>query len=124
MKPQKYTLTIVPVGDHLAVTIPEIGVTVQAQGTTLDDALDAGHLAIEEHVRRDYIPTVEEIELGVAELYALILALRKDIRAEHANEASIQYRQELLEKLLSLWEAHHELEDVFVLVRIDEEDEE
>lgn len=49
---RKYTLNIELVGDHLEVTIPEIGVTVATVGTTLTEAVDAGHLAIINHLRQ------------------------------------------------------------------------
>ena len=47
---RKFTFDIVPVGDHLEVTIPEIGVTVATAGTTRREAIDAGHRAIIEHL--------------------------------------------------------------------------
>ena len=43
---EKYTLNIEPVGDHLEVTIPELGVTVQTTGTSRDEAVEAGQRAI------------------------------------------------------------------------------
>ncbi len=49
MPTKKYTLNIEPVGDHLEVTIPEIGVTVATAGTTQREAEDAGMRAIIEH---------------------------------------------------------------------------
>src|SRR5260370_7185707 len=47
---RKFTFDIVPVGDHLEVTIPEIGVTVATAGTTRREAIDAAHRAIIEHL--------------------------------------------------------------------------
>ena len=55
-EPRHYTLNIVPTGDHLEVTIPELAVTVETEpGHTSDgDAFDAAHLAIEHAaIKRD-----------------------------------------------------------------------
>ena len=46
---KKFTLNIEPVGDHLEVTIPEIGVTVATSGTTRQEAIEAGQRAFIEH---------------------------------------------------------------------------
>jgi len=35
---EKFTLNIEPLGDHLQVTIPELGITVQTTGTTRREA--------------------------------------------------------------------------------------
>ncbi len=48
-----YTLNIEPVGNHLEVTIPEIGVTVATTGTSRNEAIDAAHRAIKEHVMQE-----------------------------------------------------------------------
>ena len=48
----KYTLNIEPVGDHLQVTIPEIGVTVETTGNTRREAEDVGLRAITDHLMR------------------------------------------------------------------------
>jgi hypothetical protein len=52
----KYTIDIQPVGDHLQVTIPEIGVTVEtASGEVrLEDAERVALAAISQHQRRQY----------------------------------------------------------------------
>ncbi len=50
MPTTKYTLNIEPIGDHLEVTIPEIGVTVATTGASRNEAIDAAHRAIKEHV--------------------------------------------------------------------------
>lgn len=44
-----YTLNIEPIGDHLMVTVVELGITVEtAPGETSNDAaLDAAHAAID-----------------------------------------------------------------------------
>ena len=60
---------------------------------------------------------MEAIEMNAVELYALILALRRDIQDPHEIAESIHYRQNLLTKLLSLWNAHPEPGDTFVLRR-------
>jgi len=43
---ENYTLDIKPVGDHLQVTIPELGITVETIGTSRQEAVDAGTRAI------------------------------------------------------------------------------
>jgi hypothetical protein len=48
----KYTLNIEPVGDHLQVTIPEIGVTVETTGNTRREAEDVGLRAITDYLMR------------------------------------------------------------------------
>jgi ribosome-associated translation inhibitor RaiA len=55
-EPRHYTLNIEPKGDHLEVTIPELGVTIETKpGQTSDgDAFDAAHDCIERAVlKRD-----------------------------------------------------------------------
>lgn len=60
---------------------------------------------------------MKAIEIEAAELYALILALRKDIQDAHTNEVSREYRQHLLEKLQSLWDGNPQPKDMFVMHR-------
>ena len=50
-----YTIDIVPVGDHLQVTIPELGITIETAPGKIkrDDATDAALSAISEyHLRQ------------------------------------------------------------------------
>jgi hypothetical protein len=48
MPTKKYTLNIAPAesGNGLEVEIPEIGVTVATEGLTIQEAVEAGQLAI------------------------------------------------------------------------------
>jgi predicted RNase H-like HicB family nuclease len=47
MDRETFTITIEPTGDgRLKVTIPEIQATVETQGDTLNEAIDAAHRAI------------------------------------------------------------------------------
>ena len=47
---EKYTLQLKSGGDHPEVFIPELGVTVQAIGTSRDEVVEAGQRAIVEHL--------------------------------------------------------------------------
>ena len=47
---EKFTLNIEPLGDHLQVTIPELGITVQTTGTTRREAEQVALRAIDEHL--------------------------------------------------------------------------
>src|SRR5260370_33985849 len=47
---EKFTLNIEPLGDHLQVTIPELGITVQTTGTTRREAEQVAFRAIDEHL--------------------------------------------------------------------------
>ncbi len=50
---QKYTLNIDPIdGDRLRITIPEIDVQIETTGNSLTEAVDAGHLAIINYLRK------------------------------------------------------------------------
>ncbi len=46
---EQYTLQLKAVGDHLEVTIPELGITVSTEPgkTSRDDAFDVAHAAID-----------------------------------------------------------------------------
>jgi hypothetical protein len=43
---ETFTIHIQPIGDHLQVSIPELGIVLEVQSTKRDDALDAAHNAI------------------------------------------------------------------------------
>jgi len=49
MNETTYTLQLKAVGDHLEVTIPELGITVSTEPgkTSQDDAFDVAHAAID-----------------------------------------------------------------------------
>jgi hypothetical protein len=49
-----YAIDIVPVGDHLQVTIPELGIFLEAEPgqTKRDDAVDLALSAISEYLRK------------------------------------------------------------------------
>ena len=43
---KNFTINIEPVGDHLEVTIPELGITTSTVGTTRTEAIDVATQAI------------------------------------------------------------------------------
>jgi hypothetical protein len=50
MQSFKYTIDIVPVGDHLQVTVPEIGFTGETVGTRRTEAEDVASRAVVDHL--------------------------------------------------------------------------
>jgi len=56
METETFTISIIPVGDHLEVTVPEIGVTIETGPgeTRRDEAVDAAHRAINEYLLKQY----------------------------------------------------------------------
>ncbi len=49
---EKFTIILVPIGDRLQVTIPEIGVTVETQSLKRDEGIDAAHRAIIDYLQK------------------------------------------------------------------------